>query len=74
MSVDLNDLDLMTGAEASERWGFDRRYVSQLYAKYPERFKKGTVVVIGSKKMPTIVISREGMEFLTGRKEGERRG
>lgn len=71
MFINLNKLNLMTGAEASERWGYDRRYINQLYAKYPERFKEGTIVSIGNANKPTIVISEFGMEYLTGMTEAE---
>jgi hypothetical protein len=71
MHINLNKLNLMTGAEASERWGYDRRYVNQLYSKYPERFKRGTVIRIGNINKPTIVISKQGMEYLTGMTEEE---
>ncbi|MBP2098849.1 helix-turn-helix domain-containing protein [Enterococcus rivorum] len=69
--VDLTELGLMTGAEASERWGFNASYIKQMWAKYPNKFLKGSIVTIGNVNKPTIVISRQGMEYLTKKTEQE---
>ncbi|EOI6343304.1 helix-turn-helix domain-containing protein [Listeria monocytogenes] len=57
----------MSAAVASERWGFDSSYVRQLYRKYPNRFLDGTIRQFGK----TYVITKEGMEYLTGQGELE---
>lgn len=69
--TDLNKLNLMTGAEASERWGYERSYVKQMWKKSPEKFLKGSIVLIGNINKPIIVMTAEGMEHLTGMNEKE---
>jgi hypothetical protein len=69
--IDLNKLELMTAAEASKRWGYNESYVKQMWGKYRDKFLAGSIVAIGSEKKPTIVITREGMEYLTGKTEKE---
>ncbi len=62
---DLHDNDLMTATEASLRWGYDSSYVRQMKKKYPNKIPEGEIRLFGK----TLVITREGMEALTGRKE-----
>ncbi|EEW64439.2 helix-turn-helix domain-containing protein [Enterococcus faecium] len=62
---DLHDNDLMTATEASLRWGYDSSYVRQMKKKYPNRIPEGEIRLFGK----TLVITRDGMEALTGRKE-----
>lgn len=71
MKIDISELGLMTGAEASERWGFNRSYIKQMWSKYPDKFLKGSITMIGNESKPTIVITNAGMEYLTGKKETE---
>lgn len=59
--------DLMTAAEASKRWGFDEGYVRQQLLKYPGKFLKNTIRKFGK----TYIITREGMEYITGMTERE---
>ncbi|MBC1920283.1 helix-turn-helix domain-containing protein [Listeria booriae] len=61
----LNDPDLMTSSEASERWGLAQSYVRQMFIKYPDKFKPGTYRKFGK----VFIITKEGMEHLTGKKE-----
>ncbi|EOB3492929.1 helix-turn-helix domain-containing protein, partial [Enterococcus hirae] len=65
MKYDLHDNDLMTATEASLRWGYDSGYVRQMKKKYPNKIPEGEIRLFGK----TLVITREGMEALTGRKE-----
>ncbi|EMF0380252.1 hypothetical protein JMQ93_002682, partial [Enterococcus hirae] len=62
---DLHDNDLMTATEASLRWGYDSGYVRQMKKKYPNKIPEGEIRLFGK----TLVITRVGMEALTGRKE-----
>ncbi|MGM0220143.1 helix-turn-helix domain-containing protein [Enterococcus sp. AZ126] len=64
---ELSSEDLMTASEASERWSYDEGYVRQQLSKYPEKFKEGTIRKFGK----TYIITREGMEHLTGMTEEE---
>lgn len=68
MNIDIDKLGIMTGAEASERWGYNRTYVSQMYIKYPEKFLPGTITFVGNMK-GTLLITKEGMEYLAGMSE-----
>jgi hypothetical protein len=70
---DIRELGLMTFTQASERWGKERTYVQQQYNKYPEKFLVGTVDLLKSEKKDrgTYVITRQGMEHLTGKTEEE---
>lgn len=61
----LNDPDIMTSSEASERWGLSQSYIRQMFIKYPDKFKAGTYRKFGI----VFVITKEGMEHLTGKKE-----
>ncbi|GMC03133.1 helix-turn-helix domain-containing protein [Enterococcus thailandicus] len=62
---DLMDEDLMTAPEASHRWGYDKGYVRQMYQKYPDKIPEGEIRKFGK----TLIITRYGMEQLTGSKE-----
>ncbi|WP_429951567.1 helix-turn-helix domain-containing protein [Enterococcus sp. AZ101] len=64
---ELSSEDLMSASEASGRWGYDEGYVRQQLSKYPEKFKEGTIRKFGK----TYIITREGMEYLTGMTEKE---
>ncbi|MEI5995646.1 helix-turn-helix domain-containing protein [Candidatus Enterococcus mansonii] len=68
--MNLKELGIMTFPEASERWNKERTYVLQQYNNYPEKFLEGTFTKIGNGK-GTQIISREGMEYLTGMTEQE---
>lgn len=67
VKYELNSKDLMSASEASVRWGYDEGYVRQQLSKYPEKFKEGTIRKFGK----TYIITREGMEHLTGMSEKE---
>lgn len=69
----LKDLGLMTFQEASQRWNKEKSYVRQMFSKYPNKFKPGTTIKIGNGK-GTYIITREGMEYLTGQTEVEAAG
>ncbi len=61
------DEDLMSATEAGLRWGYDEGYVRQMYQKYSEKIPEGEIRKFGK----TLVITRFGMEQLTGKKEPE---
>lgn len=60
--TDLNYLDVFSAAEASQRWGFNENYVKKEYKKKPQKFLEGSIRLFGT----TYIITREGMEHLTG--------
>lgn len=51
--VDLDQLEIFTGAEASKILGKDNSYIRQLYAKYPNRFPKGSIRKFGKEYIVT---------------------
>ncbi|WP_321383508.1 helix-turn-helix domain-containing protein [uncultured Enterococcus sp.] len=70
--IQLDQLGLMTFPRASERWNKERSYVYQQYKKYPEKFLPGSIAYLnGSGSGGTLIITREGMEHLTGQTEAE---
>ncbi|MBL1227127.1 helix-turn-helix domain-containing protein [Enterococcus sp. BWR-S5] len=70
--IHLDQLGLMTFPRASERWNKERSYVYQQYKKYPEKFLPGSTAYLnGSGSGGTLIITREGMEHLTGQTEAE---
>lgn len=71
--MNLEELGLMTFSEASERWNKESSYVRQMLSKYPQKFKHGTTIKIGKGK-GVYIITREGMEYLTGQTEAEAAG
>ena len=71
MDINLNDLELMTFAEASIRWNKERTYVFQQYVKYRQKFFEGSTATVGNGKKQTYIITREGMEYLMGETEAE---
>lgn len=62
--INLNNLPLYSGAEASIIWGKERQYVKTILKNSPERFPEGTVRKIGG----TWIVTAEGMEAVTGKK------
>lgn len=73
--MNLDELGLMTFPRASERWNKERSYVYQQYKKYPEKFLSGsTTFLSGGGDKGTWVITRKGMEYLTGQTEVEAAG
>lgn len=71
--MDIRELGLMTFSQASERWKKEKSYVFQQYTKYPNKFMPGSVDFLKSanSNRGTFVITREGMEHLTGQTEEE---
>lgn len=71
--MDIRELGLMTFSQASERWKKEKSYVFQQYTKYPNKFMPGSVDFLKSANSDrgTFVITREGMEYLTGQTEDE---
>ncbi|MBL1226834.1 helix-turn-helix domain-containing protein [Enterococcus sp. BWR-S5] len=65
--VNLDELDIMLATEASERWGYNKNYVRREYNTHPEYFLKGSIRLFGT----AYIITREGMEHLTGMTEDE---
>lgn len=68
--TNLTDLEIMTFPEASEKWNRERTFVFQKYFRSPDEFLPGSVDVIGNGK-GTWIITRAGMEHLTGQTEKE---
>lgn len=60
--INLNTLDAFSASEASSRWGFTENYVRKEYKKNSDKFLEGSIRLFGS----TYIITREGMEHLTG--------
>ncbi|WP_321383025.1 helix-turn-helix domain-containing protein [uncultured Enterococcus sp.] len=70
--INLDQLGLMTFPRASERWNKERSYVYQQYKKYPHKFLAGSTAYLnGGDGGGTLIITREGMEHLTGQTEAE---
>lgn len=65
--TNLDQLDVFLATEASERWGFNKNYVRREYNSRPEKFLKGSIRLFGT----AYIITREGMEHLTGLTEKE---
>lgn len=51
--VNLDELKIYTGAEASQILGKERSYVRQIYKKYPNRLPKGSVRKFGKEYIVT---------------------
>ena len=68
--TNLTELEIMTFPEASERWNRERTFTFQKYFRSPDEFLPGSVDVIGNGK-GTWIITRAGMEHLTGQTEKE---
>ncbi len=71
MSIDLNELELMSFPEASVRWNMERTYVSQQYKKYPHKFLEGSTAEVGNGEKHFFIITKEGMEHLMKKTEKE---
>ncbi|AMV62371.1 Hypothetical protein ADU72_1845 [Pediococcus damnosus] len=67
LKLDLNDEDYMGSHEASVMWGKQKDYVRTIYNKYPKRFPEGTIRKFGKQ----LIVTREGMEAVTGIKKSE---
>ena len=52
MSINLDDIGLMSFPEASLRWGMEKTYVRQQFVKYPNKFLKGSTAKAGSGNKP----------------------
>lgn len=69
LKIDLNDQDYMGSHEASSMWGKQKDYVRTIYNKYPKRFPEGTIRKFGKQ----LIVTREGMEAVTGIKKRDRK-
>ncbi|KRL54484.1 helix-turn-helix domain-containing protein [Furfurilactobacillus rossiae] len=67
--INLNDSDIMSSSEAASRWRKADDYVRQVFRKNPERFPTGTIRKFGKQ----LVVTRHGMEVVTGETEPEAR-
>lgn len=56
----MNLQNLYTAKEASLLLGKEESYVRQLYKKFPDKFKKGTIRKIGRE----LIITKEGVDHL----------
>lgn len=63
--INLNDPEIMSAKDAAARWGKAPDYVRSALRARPERFPEGTVRLFGRQ----LVVTREGMEAVTGHKE-----
>lgn len=61
--VNLNDLSIYSGSEASLLWGRERSYVKTIMKNEPDRFPKGSIRKVGN----TWIVTQEGMEEVTGK-------
>lgn len=67
----LEKLGLMTWSEASERWGFNKTYLKDKNnSKGSSIFLEDTTCKVGNEKAINL-ITREGMEYITGMTEEE---
>ncbi|GAB6092259.1 helix-turn-helix domain-containing protein [Furfurilactobacillus curtus] len=67
--INLNDRDIMSSSEAARRWQKSDDYVRQVFRKNPERFPIGTIRKFGKQ----LVVTRHGIEIVTGETEPEAR-
>ena len=67
VKIDLNNPEIMSAQVASSMWGKADNYVRQMYAKYPDKFPEGSIRKFGKQ----LVITREGMEAVTGVKQSD---
>lgn len=65
MSIDLNDENIMSAAEAAKIWGKNPAYVRNSVRQSPEKWPDGSHRVIGR----TLVVTTKGMESATGMKD-----
>lgn len=67
--VNLDELEIFTGAEASKLLGKDNSYIRQLYAKYPNRFPKGSIRKFGKE----YIVTKEAIDALKEQNESKRK-
>lgn len=67
--VNLDELEIFTGAEASKLLGKDNSYIRQLYAKYPNRFPKGSIRKFGKE----YIVTKEAIDALKDQNESKRK-
>lgn len=63
--INLNNPEITTSKDVALRWGMTPDYVRQVLWINPNRFPEGTVHVFACQ----ILVTREGMEAVTGHKE-----
>lgn len=59
--INLHELDLYSAAEASKILGKADNYIRQLYAKYPNKFSRGSIRKIGRE----YIVAKEAIETLS---------
>lgn len=69
-TINLNDPDILEAKEASKIWGHAENYVRLFMKQNPDKFPEGTVRKFGT----TWVVTVEGMEAVTGKKDPRRQG
>ena len=67
--VNLDELEIFTGAEASKLLGKDNSYISQLYAKYTNRFPKVSIRKFGKE----YIVIKEAINALKEQNESKRK-
>ncbi|AEV95473.1 helix-turn-helix domain-containing protein [Pediococcus claussenii] len=67
LKLDINTEELIGSREASLEWGKQKDYVRTIYNKYPQRFPEGTIRKFGKQ----LIVTREGMEAVTGVKRSD---
>lgn len=67
--VNLDELKIYTGAEASKLLGKEQSYIRQLYAKYPNRFPKGSIRKFGKE----YIVTQEAIDELRRQNETKKK-
>ncbi|WP_419153554.1 helix-turn-helix domain-containing protein [Weissella viridescens] len=65
--INLDGEDIMSAKDASQKWGKSDDYVRQMYRKYPDKFPAGSIRKFGKQ----LVVTRQGMETVTGIKKSD---
>ena len=69
MKINLNSKDILSASDAAKIWGVSESYVRITLKQTPKKFPPGTIRKIGKQW----VVTTEGMEAATGRKDPRKR-
>lgn len=69
MKINLNSKDILSASDAAKIWGVSESYVRITFKQTPKKFPPGTIRKIGKQW----VVTTEGMEAATGRKDPRKR-
>ncbi|GCF92521.1 hypothetical protein NRIC_04120 [Enterococcus florum] len=67
--VNLDNLEIFTGAEASKLLGKEASYIRQIYAKYPNRFPAGSIRKFGKE----YIVTKEAIDELNRQIKAKRK-